>query len=294
MTTIDFNALLQEAKAAGTAVLPDGEYPVSVIETEAVTASTGRPMIKIKFQVLAGHPSAGKVVKSQIVLSEDNPKALRMFFRNMRAFGIDDATMIGLAGPNNMATLASMMLSRQVIIKVSSREWPEGSGEYNNNVDNIKAYGAGTPANTGPAPVGQPQPVAPGTGFAAPVPPQPQPQPQPQPSLGGFLPGQAVPPTPVPPAAVPQPVAAAVPPPAPAPAPTPAAPPADVPVPGFEAMWPILTDEQKEMARAQQRANVPAAAQAPQPAAQPAAPQPAPMTMPAMPPLPFGNPAQQQ
>lgn len=307
MTTIDFNALMQEAKAAGTAVLPNGEYTVTVTETEATTASTGRPMIKLSLQVNAGSQHTGRKIRTQIVLTEDNPKALRMFFRNLRTFGIDDATVLGLSNVDNgLGHLASMLVGRAVVVKVSSREWPEGSGEYNNQVDAYKSLGGAAPV-VGASPVASPIPGAPSPfpapQAAAPIPGAPQfptvaptfaPQPAvaPQPGLGGPPPGQTVPPVPgpahptsVPPVASvpPAPVAAVA-------APAPASAPDDAPVPGYEALWPVLTPEQKALVR-QQFAGPATQPAAPAPAAASAvaaAPAPA---LPPMPQLPFGIPS---
>jgi hypothetical protein len=313
--SINFAALLQEANAASTAVLPKGDYPLTVTETDAIQSGTGKPMIKIKFVVSSGHQNQGTPVYTNLVLSEENPKALRMFFRNLAAFGITADVVSGLSNqPNGMATIASMMLGRQVFVTLGQREWPAGSNEWSNEVTAYKTLaGAGAVQAPAPAVPGMPGIQLPTPGAAPGVPGFPVPQPQSQPQMAGVpgMPGmpatpgfpQPQAPAPVQPQQMPQPqfpvpslppqptAAPQMPQPSqPAPqlaqVPQPAAAPVatapnDTPPPGFEAVWATMPPEAKAAIRAQMGGAATQATPAPQT-------QPAPNgAVPGMPTLPF-------
>lgn len=211
MTTIDFTRALNDAKGASFEALPVGDYDVEVAKTEAVTSSNGKPMVKTTFKVVSG-PYEKRSVLSQFVLSVENPMAMAIFFRHMKAFGLTEEWFASLGQVASLEPVASALLGRRARLSVGHREW---QGETRNEVKGVKPY-TGAPAMTSPGagPVG------------GPVPPGPAPLP-PSPPLAG----------PTPPGASPLPVAPPPPPPQVQPMPQPPAPapvaevPAVVPTP---------------------------------------------------------------
>jgi hypothetical protein len=165
MTEIDWSALQKEAETAG--LLPDGKYPTIVTKADAVTSSTGKPMIKLKLAVVEG-PLKDRPLWTQLTLSPENPIALRMWFMQLKAFGIGQEFF---ATKPSMETLASTLVNRGCVVTVSTREW---AGSDRNSVDKIEAF-----TGSGPTPPG----MVTGAPTAGPGP------------LGSTTPGPAVGPT---------------------------------------------------------------------------------------------------
>ena len=133
ISTFDFNTLLQQAKTASYDALPDNDYDAECIEATATTASTGKPMLKCKFRVTTG-PHAKRQFFNQFVLSLDNPQALAMFFRHMKAFGLDENYFTTLGG-GSLAPVAQVLVGRQARFTLGHREW---QGENRNDVKAVK------------------------------------------------------------------------------------------------------------------------------------------------------------
>jgi hypothetical protein len=182
--------------AAGSdfAPIPQGDYDVKIIETEATKSSTDKPMWKVTCQVLNG-PHEGRKIWTQQTLTMDNPDAMNVFFRQMAAAGLTGEFF--KTKPSN-ARIAEALMGRQFRAKVTIREW---QGVPRNNIKQWNPMGAGRGAAGGPPP-------PPGAGAAPGGPPPP--------------PAASTPP----PAAAPAPPAAAAPPPAASPAPAAPPPPA--------------------------------------------------------------------
>lgn len=220
MTTIDFNKALADAKSASFEALPNGDYNIEVTGADAVTASTGRPMIKCKMKVVDG-PYQNRPVMTQFVLVIDNPNALSMFFRNMKAFGLDEAFFAQMGQMGSLEPVAGALAGRRAQVTLGTRQW---QGEDRNEVTAIKKYTGAPGTMTGPSAPGMPPmggPVSPGAFPGTPqMPPQaPAPQAPPAPAVPAVqAPPQATaqPQAPVAPPAVPQVVQAPV---APEPAP---------------------------------------------------------------------------
>jgi Protein of unknown function (DUF669) len=216
LTTIDFNALIAQAKTAGFDVLPAGDYDVQCAEASATKTSTGKDMIKGKYKVLGG-PRAGTVVWNNYTVSPENATALAIWFRDMKAHGLDDAffsQLTNVADP--YPRIAAAMVGRSVRMTLTQREWPEGTGNLRNNVSKIIALAGGGLVGGVPMPGSgavppMPQPGVPSGLGAAPVP---------QPTATSAPPPAAPPVAPQPPAPPPQP--APVPQPVPVPQPQPA------------------------------------------------------------------------
>ena len=81
-------ANLMEQSGGDFETLPKGSYDVIVDTAEATRSSTDKTMFKIKFKVQGG-PHNGRTIFNNITLTIDNPNALRMFFLNMKALGLN-------------------------------------------------------------------------------------------------------------------------------------------------------------------------------------------------------------
>lgn len=133
MAEVAWSDLLKAAGEASFEALPPDVYDVVVDTTEAAETSTGKPMIKVKFKVQGG-PYDQKTVFNQFVISYDSPTAMNFFFRHMAALGLNEAFFV--ANPK-IAQVAQALVGRRCRVKLSQREWPQGSGQLRNNVDAV-------------------------------------------------------------------------------------------------------------------------------------------------------------
>lgn len=212
MADIPWDDLMDAADGSDFAPIPQGDYDLKIIETEATTSSTDKPMWKITTEVLNG-PHSGRKVWTQQTLTMDNPDALNVFFRQMAAAGLTGEFF--KTKPNNQQ-IADALMGRTFRGKVTIREW---NGVPRNNIKQWNPAGA---AAAGPG-GGPPPPAAGATPPAGPPPPAAS---APPPAAAAPPPAAAAPPPPAaPPAAAPAAAAATEPPPAAPPAPAaPAAP----------------------------------------------------------------------
>ena len=148
---INWGQLMQNAKGQ-LEPIPDGDYDVKVIDAQAMKASTGKLMFKVKFEITSG-PHAPRKVFNNLVLSDDNPMALAIFFRNLEALGVNEAFLAQNPSPDQ---IASAMSNRTCRVTLGKRTW---QGVEQNEVKRmLPPLGGG--------------PVAPGvaTGPAVPMP----------------------------------------------------------------------------------------------------------------------------
>lgn len=207
--TYSWDDLLKTADEAGFSVLDQGDYDVRIKTAEAVkAASSGRDMIKVNMEVVAG-PHKGKGgIFNNFVLVPENPQAVGFFFRNMATFGLDRNYF---AAKPSMAKVATDLVGRTARITIKHGEW---NGQTRMEVDKIKSIAGAAPTPT-PTAVPQPQPQPTAVPQPAPVAtPQPQPEPTPAPApvpTPAPAPAPEVPAQPVAPAveATPAPVAPA-------------------------------------------------------------------------------------
>lgn len=174
MSSINFGDLFKEATT-----LVTGEFDGIVSESTLTNSSNGKPMIRVKLQIEGG-PNHGKTFFTQFVITVDNPTAMRMFFGNMKAFGLDKAYFETNPAPEQVAAAIQGKRCRFV---VDVRQW---QGVDRENVKEVKPPLAGmaglpTPGAVGPTTVGVPSPSA---GVPAP------------PTAGPVSGGSAVPPPP--------------------------------------------------------------------------------------------------
>jgi len=214
MADIPWDDLMDAAGDSDFAPIPQGDYDVKIVNTEATKSSTDKPMWKITTQVLNG-PHEGRKIFTQQTLTMDNPDALNIFFRQMAAAGLTGEFF--KTKPSN-ERIAEALMGRQFRAKVTIREW---QGVPRNNIKAWNPMGAQSGAPGGPPP-------PPGAGAGPGGPPPPPSGATPPPAAPAPPPAAAAPPAPPPPPAPPAPSA----PPAAAPqtaAPAPAAPPPAAP-----------------------------------------------------------------
>jgi hypothetical protein len=196
MTTIDFARALQEARGASMEALPVGDYDVEVAKSEATTSSNGKPMIKVNMKVIGG-PYERRSVLNQFVMSQENPVALSIFFRHMKAFGLTEDWFMQLGRSGSLEPVATALLGRRARLTLGHRDW---QGETRNEVKAVKPY-TGAPAASPAGPVGPAGSSGPATGGLM-APPPVAPAPQPVPPQPPTAPVAATPLTPPPAASV--------------------------------------------------------------------------------------------
>jgi hypothetical protein len=307
MTVIDWNQVLENARTASFATVPNAEYHIRVEEPNATTSSTGKPMLKFRCRIMSG-PHARASILTQQTLSIESPPALAMFVRFLKAFGLDESWLAQLGQSADLTPIAQALDGREATAVVTTEKWND---EDRNKINKFKPLTAGM-TGAAPAMPGMPgmpaMPSAPGVAPVIPMPGVPTPSAVPQPAPAAVASAMAPPPPPVPtaiptpaqpPAQPPVPAAVPVPPPPPvptpqtapqppqppvaAPAPAPVAAPAPAPAPAAPAFdFASLPKEMQDQLLAQVAAQQ-AAAQ-PQPEAAPPTP-----TAPAVvaPPLPY-------
>lgn len=171
--------------------VPKGLYEIVVDKCEPKTSSTNKAMWAMQLKIEGG-PHNGRVIYNNITLTTDNPQALRMFFVNMHALGLDQQFFATNPSPQQ---IANALVGRRARIEIDHRNF---QGQVRENVKKLMpatgvfATGAPVPTVTGPGPSGPgipggvptPAPatspsVPPTPSVASPVVPAPAPQPVP-------------------------------------------------------------------------------------------------------------------
>jgi Protein of unknown function (DUF669) len=171
--------------------MPSADYDAQIVAAEPDRASTGNPMFRVTWQIISG-PYAGRRLSRNIVVAHEKQKAMRVFFRQMKALGFEDQFWLGNPTPSQVA---EAMLNRMARIQVKQREFPPNTGVIDNEVGFIREA-INSPMQAAPAMINQsgypaappmPQFVQPPQTYAAqPQAPQ-QPQ-QPPPTVVGQVP----------------------------------------------------------------------------------------------------------
>jgi len=143
LNVFDFGQLLKDAKAG--AAWPEGDYDFEVAEADAVTASTGSPMVKTKLRCLVG-TYANKTVTNNFVLSVENPGALAIFFKHMKAFGLDESFFAQM-GQSDLRPVAAALRGRRARITLGRRMWNDVP---QNQVNGVKPITEGLAGGPGP------------------------------------------------------------------------------------------------------------------------------------------------
>ena len=179
------NVLKEQAEEAAGAVLPETDYDVVVVKSEATRAGTGSPMIKLTCDVVGG-PFDKKRLWTNIVLKSDSPGAMRMSIRKLAGLGI---TREWLAEQNpGVEQIAQALTGRTAVAAVKQREW---KGEMRNDIDMFKLGADGAapapPVSSSPLPSPEAELKA-----AAPAP-APAPVPTPEPAVAPAAPEPTAP-----------------------------------------------------------------------------------------------------
>jgi hypothetical protein len=120
--------------------LPDGEYEFLVIESRFQFSRNGKKMWVITGEVQDG-PYQRRRVWNNIVLSDDNPDAMRFFFDNMKKMGISKDFFRG--HPSN-SEVEKALLGRRFRATIGKRVW---EGKTSNEIRKFytsKMVGPGT------------------------------------------------------------------------------------------------------------------------------------------------------
>ncbi len=166
MTTVNFSELVKQAGTAATsggnyAPLPDGDYDLKVIEAQATTTSTGKLMFKITNEVQGGAHDKRRVW-DQLVVTQDNPKAMNMFFMKAGAMGLPTTYFEQNPTP---AQIEQALIGRAFRATLGARTY---NGNQSNEIKRYFALTAAAPAATAtaapvaaaPAPAPAPAPAA--------------------------------------------------------------------------------------------------------------------------------------
>lgn len=96
-----------------------GDHEVVITKTEVAKSQNGKPMIKCDLKVTTG-PFAGRVIKHNFTISADNPNAMKMFFAQMTALGLDEAYF---DNDPPMAQVAGDLLGRTATATLEPNTW---------------------------------------------------------------------------------------------------------------------------------------------------------------------------
>jgi hypothetical protein len=167
VTSVNFGDLYKDAMT-----LTTGTFDGIVVETTPTESSNGKPMIKVKLQVEGGKHH-GKVFFTQFVVSVESSGAMRMFFTNMKAFGL---TKDYFESNPPIEQVAAALHGKRCRFTVGVRQW---QGVDRESVDKVEPAlpGAnnlpglpGVGAAVGPVAGGPDTPPAPGPSAGAQTP----------------------------------------------------------------------------------------------------------------------------
>lgn len=172
MSTSSFGSLVRKAQESGGSfdLIPADNYISKCIESEYKLSSGGKPQIKTRWEVVQGPHAGYKGIWLYFTLTIDNPNAVAIFFRQIKAMGITQDFLDALSEFDNetaVKQIANALEGRMASLKMKQ------DLEYNNmKVDRLNPVppdfvGGGTVAAPS-APFGG-EAAAPGA--AAPAPP---------------------------------------------------------------------------------------------------------------------------
>lgn len=165
MSSSSFGSLVKKAQEQGSSfdLIPAEVYTAKIIESEYKLSSGGKPQIKTRWEVVQGPHAGYKGLWNYFTLTIDNPNAVSIFFRQLKALGITQEFLDALSEFDNetaVKQIASALEGRAASIKVKQ------DLEYNNmKIDRINPLpadfvGGGTVAapNAPFAPAASPAP----------------------------------------------------------------------------------------------------------------------------------------
>lgn len=117
--------LLKQAEAEGftSRLVDQGQHNAVVEQTNHKRTSTGKPQVGVMYRIVGG-AFDGATLWDNIILTADNPKAMKIWFEKWRALGvsIDDFSTLP-SGEAAMPVLADMVIGRAAVIQVTHEEW---------------------------------------------------------------------------------------------------------------------------------------------------------------------------
>lgn len=131
MADIPWNELLENAaESGGFEPIPDGTYNVVADRVNNKKTSNGKQMYAVMFKIEDG-PYKGRTVWANLVISPESPNALGIFFRHMKALGLDSEYFSNNPLPEKVA---NDIHGRRASITVGTRKW---NNQDRNEVTNI-------------------------------------------------------------------------------------------------------------------------------------------------------------
>lgn len=100
---------------------PQGEVVLEARSCEAVTSSTGKPMLKIKAFIVGG-PYEGRSVNETITLVTDNVDALGFFAAKIAAWGASDPELLAQCN-GTLAPLAAVIPGKRCKAVLKADTW---------------------------------------------------------------------------------------------------------------------------------------------------------------------------
>ena len=162
-STVNWADLVQQAGDAATSSnyepLPDGDYELKVVDAQATTSASGKPMFKVTTEVQGG-AYAKRRVWDQLVVTADNPKAMNMFFMKAGAMGL--GREFWSANPGN-AQVEQALMGRSFRATLGTRTY---NGNQSNEIKRYFPAQAAAPT----AASAEPAAAAPAPAAAAPAP----------------------------------------------------------------------------------------------------------------------------
>lgn len=140
MASFDWGALMEKS-GGDFELIPNGQYAAQVTKCEPKTSKNGKLMFKATFKITAGKHT-GRTIINNIVLSPENPNAVRAFFINLQNLGIDPEFLKMTPAPEP-AQIAAKMVGAVCVIEIGSHEF---NGTERNDVTRISKMSAQTQA----------------------------------------------------------------------------------------------------------------------------------------------------
>ena len=158
MSSLNWGDLIKDAaETTSYEPIPDGDYEFTILEATAKMSQSGKTMFTIKAEV-SGGPHNRRLVWDNLVVSQENPTAMGIFFKKMHALGLTREYFS--TSPTN-AAIESVLVGRKFRGQVGSRTWQGNKkNEIKNYYPSAAVTAASAPATAAPAPAPAPAPVA--------------------------------------------------------------------------------------------------------------------------------------
>ena len=136
MASFDWGALMEKS-GGDFELIPNGQYAAQVTKCEPKTSKNGKLMFTTTFKITAGKHT-GRTVINNIVLSPENPNAVRAFFINLQNLGGGPEFLKTTPAPEP-TQIAAKMVDAVCIIEIGNHEY---NGTERNDVTRINKMSA--------------------------------------------------------------------------------------------------------------------------------------------------------